>query len=109
MREITSKEKKVALVNSNGLMEASMSEISMIIIFTEKESIHGAIKEFSKEIGKTIKWMAKENLLGLMAESMLEVIKMIRKKDMVFLNGKFLYGFIYFNFCGKYIYFYSYK
>lgn len=95
MREITSKGKNVALVNSNGLMEASMWEISMIITFTVKEPIHGAINEFSKEIGKTIKWMVKENLLGLMAENMLEVIKMIKKKDTVFSNGKFLSGFIY--------------
>ncbi len=91
MKEIINKEKNADLANSNGLMVANILETSLIIIFTAKEIILGAIKEYIKGIGKTIRWMAKENFYGLTVENMLEDIEMIRKKDMEYSNGKFLF------------------
>jgi len=89
MKAIIYKEKNAALVNSNGLTEANMLENFTIIIYTVKEHILGAIKEYSKEIGKIIRWMGKENFFGQMGENTLVVIKMTKKKDMVFSNGKY--------------------
>jgi hypothetical protein len=48
----------------NGQMELLIKEISKRIIFMVKESIFGVIKENLLEIGKIIKWMERENLLG---------------------------------------------
>jgi len=87
MREIINKEKNVVLENLSGLMEANILVIFMIIIFMEKEHILGVIKEFIRETGKIIKWMAKVNFYGLMAEDTLGDIKMIKKKVLEYLNG----------------------
>jgi hypothetical protein len=58
--------KKTELENSIGPMDQNIPGNLMIIIFMEKDYINGLIKEFMKETGSLIKWMVKENLLGLM-------------------------------------------
>ena len=88
MKETISKGKNAASVNSNGLMAVNTLEISTIIIYTVKVLTLGAINEYTKENGKIIKWMEKENSFGLMVEHTMEAIKMIKKKVMEFSSGR---------------------
>lgn len=87
MKAIIYKEKNAALVNSNGLTEANMLENLTIIIYTEKEHILGAIKEYSKEIGKIIRWMGKEFLFGQIGENTQASIKMTKNTVTESSNG----------------------
>jgi len=87
MKEIIGKEKNVELENLNGQMEVNILVNFMIIIFMERVLTPGVINVCIKETGKIIKWMVKVNFYGLMVEDILVVIKMIKKKAMVYLNG----------------------
>ena len=67
--------KNKARDNFLGQMDPNMKEIFSIIIFKDKEFMSGLMVEFTKENGKIIKWMVMENLPGVTAENMLEIVK----------------------------------
>lgn len=50
--------------------------------------IDGATVESTKVSGKTIKWRVRASSPGLMAESMSEIILMIRKRVTVYFTGQ---------------------
>ena len=49
----------------SGLMGLDTTENSLTTISKEQECMNGQMAEDFKELGKTIKWMAKEFLTGL--------------------------------------------
>lgn len=69
-------------------MEVHIQESLLIIIFKEKEFINGLIKENILEIGKIIKWMGMEFLLGKMDVNTKVSIVMIGSMDMVNFFGQ---------------------
>lgn len=69
-------------------METHIKENLLIINLMESEFTFGTIKNSTKEIGKIIKCMVKESLLGLMEKLMKENSKMINNLDLVFSLGK---------------------
>ena len=87
IKDNTKRAEKMDMGSSFGLTAQPTKEISLITIFTAQESTPGQIKGNIMANGKTIKCMAKEYLLGRMAECMMENILMIRSKVMEFLPG----------------------
>jgi hypothetical protein len=110
-KETGSKTSSMALVLSNGQMvhpikvnmwtDRSTDQGSLLgrteVLTTEHFTttilkvtvfIIGAINEYTKVTGKTIKWKAKANLNGQMAESIMASTMMIRRKAKVFFTGQ---------------------
>lgn len=80
--------KKMARENFCGLMALLLKAISLIMSYKVKAFTNGLTIEYLRANGRIIKCMEKEYLLGLTAVSILDNIKMIRKKGMVFLLGQ---------------------
>jgi len=74
--------------NSIGLMNLVMKVNSLIIIFMAKGFIHGQMEENMMENGIIIKWTDMVCSLGQIIEDMKDIIKMIRNKEEVPLNGQ---------------------
>ena len=76
----TSSARSTVWVNSPGPTVALTTEPSRRTISKETEGIIGPMEEFSKDLGSTIRWRAKEYSLGLTAEDTRETTKMIRRR-----------------------------
>ena len=88
MKETINMVKKTDSVNFYGLICRLIKEISTIIISMVTENISGLTEENTQATGYATKCMEKDFSLGKMAESIKEIIMMIRSKAMVYLLGQ---------------------
>ena len=82
------KEKNKLRVLFPGIADPNMKEIFLIIIQKEAAFIYGKTKDDTKDIGRTIKCMAKDSLHGQMAGNMMDSMLMTREMDMENLYGQ---------------------